>query len=68
MYKIIKSKISNQGLIATKDIRKNIKIMDYKRKQKHGFWMPQGYLNGTNIDATTHQQFMQQLVPNKHKQ
>ena len=30
MYKIIKSKISNQGLIATKDIRKNIKIMDYK--------------------------------------
>ena len=30
MYKIIKSKISNQGLVATKDIRKNIKIMDYK--------------------------------------
>ena len=30
MYKIIKSKISNQGLVATRDIRKNIKIMDYK--------------------------------------
>ena len=30
MYKIIKSKISNQGLIATKNIKKDIKIMEYK--------------------------------------
>ena len=30
MYKIIKSKISNQGLVATKNIKKDIKIMDYK--------------------------------------
>ena len=30
MYKIIRSKISNQGLVATKYIKKNIKIMEYK--------------------------------------
>ena len=30
MYKIIKSKISNQGLMASKDIKNNIKIIEYK--------------------------------------
>lgn len=30
MYKVIKSKISNQGLTATKDIKKNVKIVEYK--------------------------------------
>ena len=30
MYKIIKSKISNQGLVSTRNIRKNVKIIEYK--------------------------------------
>ena len=30
MYKIIKSKISNQGLVATKDIRNETKVIEYK--------------------------------------
>ena len=30
MYKVIKSKISNQGLVATKDIKKDIKVIEYK--------------------------------------
>ena len=30
MYKIIKSKISNQGLVATKDIKCHTKVIDYK--------------------------------------
>ena len=32
MYKIIKSKISNQGLIATKNIKNETRIIDYKGK------------------------------------
>ena len=30
MYKVIKSKISNQGLVATKDIKKDIRVIEYK--------------------------------------
>ena len=30
MYRIIKSKISNQGLIATKDIKNDTKVIEYK--------------------------------------
>ena len=30
MYKIIKSKISNQGLVATKDIKNETKVIEYK--------------------------------------
>ena len=30
MYKIIKSKISNQGLMANKDIKNNTKIIEYR--------------------------------------
>ena len=30
MYKIIKSKISNQGLVASKNIKKNTNIIEYK--------------------------------------
>ena len=30
MYKIINSKISNQGLVATKDIKNETKVIEYK--------------------------------------
>ena len=30
MYRIIKSKISNQGLVATKDIKRDTKVIEYK--------------------------------------
>ena len=30
MYKVIKSKISNKGLVATKDIKKDSKVIEYK--------------------------------------
>ena len=30
MYKIINSKISNQGLVATKDIKNDTKVIEYK--------------------------------------
>ena len=30
MYKVIKSKISNQGLVATKDIKNDTKVIEYR--------------------------------------
>ena len=30
MYRIIKSKISNQGLVATKDIKNDTKVIEYR--------------------------------------